>query len=623
MMLTTGTVLQNRYRVVSSLGQGGMGVVYRAWDIRLKGPVALKEMTPQPGLDPYTLTQLRQQFEQEAVVLAQLNHPHLVNVTDFFEEAGNTYLVMDFVEGESLADRIAREGALPEDQVLEWAEQLLDALGYCHAQGIIHRDVKPQNIIITPSPDALPLIGGAGGGAVLVDFGLVKLWDPHDPRTKTAMRGMGTPEYAPPEQYSTQSGHTGPYSDLYSLGATLYHALTGQTPLTATDRMSDPDQFVSLRGWNRRVSPQTDAAVLRSLELPRGKRFQSAQEMAVALSGEAHVSDHLTISKRRPTKVMKKTQPVVRQKRSIPTWGWVLGAVVLVGGGIGLALLTGTPSPPPVTSAFTATPTQSMSTTPLPSPTEEGLGDTWTRPADGMVMVYVPAGEFEMGSTEGESDEQPVHIVALDGFWIDRTEVTNAQYERCVADGHCSLPGWRISHTRDLYYGNNTYADYPVIYVRWTQAINYCAWAGARLLTEAEWEYAARGPQEFIYPWGAEFDGTRLNYCDANCEFDWADKTVDDGYADTAPVGSYPGGASWCGALDMAGNVWEWVADWYGDYPSGVQTNPLGPATGDHKVLRGASWNDDSSGVYCAVRLKHGTVYGSDHVGFRCARSSE
>ncbi|MEA3308177.1 MAG: serine/threonine-protein kinase, partial [Chloroflexota bacterium] len=223
-----------------------------------------------------------------------------------------TYLVMDFVKGESLADRIERQGALPEREVLVWAGQLLDALEYCHAQGIIHRDVKPQNVIITPE-----------GEAVLVDFGLVKLWNPHDLRTKTAMRGMGTPEYAPPEQYSTQTGHTGPYSDLYSLGATLYHALTGQTPLTATDRMSDPDQFVAVRGWNRRVSPQTDAAVLRSLELPRSKRFQSAQEMAAALSGEAHASDHLITSKRHSTKVMQQTSPVARPRRSVPIWVWV------------------------------------------------------------------------------------------------------------------------------------------------------------------------------------------------------------------------------------------------------------------------------------------------------------
>ena len=189
-MLTTGTILQNRYRIVSLLGQGGMGAVYRAWDMRLNVPVALKEMVPQPGLDSQTLAQLRQQFQQEANILARLNHPHLVRVTDFFEEENNAYLVMDFVEGESLADRIARQGALPETEVLSWAGQLLDALSYCHARGVIHRDIKPQNVVIRPD-----------GRAVLVDFGLVKLWDPSDPRTRTVMRGMGTPEYAPPEQY--------------------------------------------------------------------------------------------------------------------------------------------------------------------------------------------------------------------------------------------------------------------------------------------------------------------------------------------------------------------------------------------------------------------------------------
>jgi serine/threonine-protein kinase len=159
-MLTTGTILQSRYRIVSLVEQGGMAAVYRAWDMRLKVPMALKEMMPQPGLDPHTLAQLRQQFEQEATVLARLNHPHLVRVTDFFEERGNGYLVMDFVEGESLADRIKRDGVLPEAEVLAWADQLLDALAYCHSQGIIHRDVKPQNVIIR-----------ADGRAVLVDFG--------------------------------------------------------------------------------------------------------------------------------------------------------------------------------------------------------------------------------------------------------------------------------------------------------------------------------------------------------------------------------------------------------------------------------------------------------------------
>lgn len=264
----TGDVLQNRYRIVSLLGQGGMGAVYRAWDIRLKIPVAIKEMIPQPGLEAQTLTQLRQQFQQEAQVLARLNHPHLVRVSDFFEEGGNAYLVMDFVEGQSMAELIAQQGALPETRVLAWADQLLDALAYCHSKGVLHRDIKPQNVIIRPD-----------GRAVLVDFGLVKLWDPRDPRTRSAMRGMGTPEYAPPEQYGV-AGHTDPRSDLYSLGATLYHALTGRTPPEVTDRIADPSIFRPPRAIIPHISSRMEVAILKAMEMKRDSRWISAAEMA-------------------------------------------------------------------------------------------------------------------------------------------------------------------------------------------------------------------------------------------------------------------------------------------------------------------------------------------------------
>jgi len=228
-------MLQFRYRIVTLLGQGDMGAVYRAWDTRLNIPVAVKEILPQPNLAPDVLAQLRQQFQQEAIILARLNHPNLVNVTDFFEEQGNAYLVMEYIEGENLADRITRERAAPEPQVLVWMQQLLEVLSYCHQQGVLHRDIKPQNVIIR-----------SNGAAVLVDFGLVKLWNPHDPHTKAVMRGMGTPEYAPPEQYGTGL-YTDPSSDLYSLGATFYHVLTGRAPLTATDRMVAPENFADIR----------------------------------------------------------------------------------------------------------------------------------------------------------------------------------------------------------------------------------------------------------------------------------------------------------------------------------------------------------------------------------------
>jgi formylglycine-generating enzyme required for sulfatase activity len=214
-------------------------------------------------------------------------------------------------------------------------------------------------------------------------------------------------------------------------------------------------------------------------------------------------------------------------------------------------------------------------------------------------------------------DEFPPHLVALDGFWIDRTEVTNAQYRQCVEAGACQAPA--ACDWGEPAYGEVAKAGHPVVCLDWFGAAAYCEWAGARMPTEAEWEYAARGPQGLEYPWGNEFDGTRLNYCDVNCEESWADEAVDDGYADTAPVGSYPGGASWCGAVDMAGNVWEWVADWYGGYPSEDQTNPVGPTIGDRKVLRGGGWHNSQSDVRTARRGTGTLQYRAHNVGFRCA----
>jgi formylglycine-generating enzyme required for sulfatase activity len=249
------------------------------------------------------------------------------------------------------------------------------------------------------------------------------------------------------------------------------------------------------------------------------------------------------------------------------------------------------------------TPTRIPST----PPPDASLGDTWSRPSDGMEMVYVPGGTFEMGSTDGDSDEQPVHSVTLDSFWIDRTEVTNAQYARCVANGICSPRSKSSSPTRDSYYGDSQYDAYPVIYVNWSDATTYCEWAGGRLPTEAQWEYAARGPDGHIYPWGDNLpDDTLVNY--------------NFYVGDTTEVGSYPDGVSWVGALDMAGNVWEWVNDWYDGeyYASSPPKNPRGPGAGDWRMVRGGSWHDDEENVRAAYRL---IVHPDDRTGnngFRC-----
>ncbi len=222
-------------------------------------------------------------------------------------------------------------------------------------------------------------------------------------------------------------------------------------------------------------------------------------------------------------------------------------------------------------------------------PAQADHGDTWSRPADGMVMVYVPAGEFPMGSDEGDDlafdDEFPQHTVYLDAFWIDRTEVTVAMFRAYVGDtGHVTTAeeegggyawvegeGWKWVDGADWQhpFGQESAAqdDHPVVQVSGYDVMAYCEWAGGQLPTEAQWEKAAWGTDERIYPWGDAFGGNELNYCDANCPGDWRDEEHDDGYAFTAPVGSYPDGVSPYGALDMAGNVWEWVSDWYdGEY---------------------------------------------------------
>lgn len=275
MPFNQGDIIHSRYRIARLLGEGGMGAVYRAWDLNLKVPVALKEMRPDPSMPQKDLAELRQQFQQEARVLASLVHPNLPRVTDYFEWNNNSYLVMDFIEGDSLSELLVRQGSLPEQQVLGWAVQLLSALEACHERNIVHRDIKPHNIIICQD-----------GRAVLVDFGLVKLWDPKRPQTQRIVQGMGTPDYASPEHFGLlPHKHTEPRSDLYSLGATLYHALSGHEPPTALDRLLNSVSLAPLQKCGVKVHPNVDAAITQALSIEPEKRFDTAWGMSLALQG--------------------------------------------------------------------------------------------------------------------------------------------------------------------------------------------------------------------------------------------------------------------------------------------------------------------------------------------------
>ena len=274
MPLVPGQVVHGRYRIIAPLHKGGMGAVYEAMDSILNVRCAVKEMTPYPGTAGTEIPELREQFRQEARLLADLRHPNLPRVTDHFDEDGNAYLVMDFIYGKRLDEIIAQEGELPEEEVLDWTEQLIGALAHCHERGVIHRDIKPQNVIITPQ-----------GQAILVDFGLAKLMAPDDPRTRTVMRGLGTPEYAPPEQYDAKRGRTDARTDVYSLGATLYHALTGHAPPTVTERIVEPESLVPLRQHRRDLDKALEEVLKKAMALQPIQRFQSIERMREALFG--------------------------------------------------------------------------------------------------------------------------------------------------------------------------------------------------------------------------------------------------------------------------------------------------------------------------------------------------
>ena len=236
------------------------------------------------------------------------------------------------------------------------------------------------------------------------------------------------------------------------------------------------------------------------------------------------------------------------------------------------------------------TPTPTPTNLPLAVPSTASAGDTWTRPSDGTAMVYVPAGEFLMGSTDEDpdavdDDERPQHTVYLDAFWIDRTEVTNAQYRQCVERGPCREPRYPDDETSNA-------PDQPVQWVSWHDAQAYAEWVGGRLPAEAEWEKAARGTDGRIYPWG-----------DSPPDYRKAVSLSDGRHA--LPVGSCPAGASPYGALDMAGNLREWVTDWYDEDYYGISPmrNPQGPASGEKRVLRGGSLYSLHRGIRCAARF--------------------
>jgi len=692
MTLSPGSILHARYRIVRTLGQGGFGTMYRVWDTALGRPCALKE-----NLD--AAPEMQRQFLREAKILANLQHPNLPRVTDYFIEGQQQFLVMDFVEGQDLQEMLEdRGGPLPEEQVLPWMAQICDALAYLHTQKppVIHRDIKPANIKITP-----------GRQATLVDFGIAKVYDPH---AKTTVGAQAvTPGFSPHEQYG--QGVTDARTDIYALGATLYALLTGVEPPESIQRVVR-DPLILPRSLNPGLSLRTSSALVKALQVDATQRFQSAVDFKAALAPIAVPARGAPIRTLPPVSVAAAASlqpapahPAPVHPAAYPAtrpapWGWILavGSLSLLVLLLLIAVLRSQPAAAPRTTHFpshtdpVATRAEAAGSTGLPVTLSPAAAITHTQPlsktaslaryivqvgdtcaeiarrfgvpmstivalndlpsdcnllyvgqalwvparvdekatpkatstpvepvttqistVDAMVQVYIPASEFKMGSLDGDlnagDEEKPRHAVHLRAYWIDQTEVTNAMYALCVADGNCQPPKEVFSKTRPAYYDEPDYEDFPVIYVSWYDATAYCHWAGRRLPSEAEWEKAARGVAGQLYPWGDQPPGTeRANF--------------NNQVGDTSRVGSYPAGASPYGVLGMSGNVAEWVFDWYEPayYKVSPYSSPAGPDQGEFKVLRGGSWFNQLRSMRAAFRLWNYPDLRSETIGFRCAR---
>jgi formylglycine-generating enzyme required for sulfatase activity len=701
-MLTPNTTLQDRYRVVRLLGKGGMGAVYEAIDQRVSCVVALKETLV--GAD----SGWRRAFEREAGLLANLRHPVLPKVTDFFSEGDSEFLVMEFIPGYDLGELLELRGApFPQNQVLRWGNQLLTVLDYLHSHQppIIHRDIKPANLKLTRE-----------GEVFLLDFGLAKgaAGQMSTLKTSKSLRGF-TPKYAPIEQFH---GRTDPTSDLFSLAATFYHLLTNTMPADAPTRQAaiddgDPDPLQMIEELNPQASPRIAAVMYQAMAMNRRHRYGSAPEMKRAFqfaveederfaaeeeyrrvemrrlqqqqdtAEEDHRSRELEISmskldvhlKSEPDqRDFQQEQPVHRAEEK-PHQG-----VIDLGGtrptvpdaipvrltppqdlqkSTPISQVEGSASGAavqPVKSAVRETQFRSdWVSTPfadsraigrqvldlvrnrrvavtviaivsivatalimllmwnrLPDPnmpvsgtqpfqTKDALKteNKPSQPSPPEGMAYVPGGTFMMGRDDGDEYERPAHTVTVKPFFIDRYEVANEDYEKFVKATNRKPPSNWKSRTYP-----ETAARKPVTWVTWDDAVAYAQWAGKRLATEEEWEFAARGTDGRRYPWGNEWGASLANAAGA--------------LGRMSDVGTYKGKSPF-GGFDMVGNAWEWTESGLKAYPGGQLPEQPGVNT---KVLRGGSYKSNKTQATATYRLgwrANGETSYSE-AGFRCVK---
>jgi formylglycine-generating enzyme required for sulfatase activity/tRNA A-37 threonylcarbamoyl transferase component Bud32 len=677
-----GTTIAEKYLVQAVVDGGGTAVVYRAFHQLWKRPVALKVFRTPPHIDDAARTALFERFVVEGRLLAELSErcsavlqARDIGTVTTASDGRVPYMVLEWLEGSTLErvleDEAAR-GATP--RTLPEAMRLLDpiaqALDLAHRRGIVHRDVKPSNLFVVGDPATAEVT------VKLLDFGIAKVVE--DARSAGAFRKTDvftafTPAYGAPEQFSRAIGTTGPWTDVFALALVLLELASGRAPLPgdtleelgAASTRGDERPSLARTGITR--SLEVEVVFARAVTVDPGERYASVEAFwtdlrravdAEALGGTAQTlpesSSASAVVRAKPERVSSPREVAdtvaaaapTSLSRRVPRALWIT-APLLLASAAGLWLAVSRPaifagrasrsSPAASSALLAAAPPSSAPVAPVAAAPPVACPET---------MVLVPAGSFFMGSDERdvEEHERPAHKVRLDAYCIDRTEVTAAAYAACVETGACA-GAWSENDWAGIAKSDHATFDplcnarspssrgsHPANCVSFGQARDFCAATGARLPSEAEWELAARGTDGRRYPWGdAEPTSARLNACGAECVA-WGRKRGvdlagmygdDDGWPATAPVGSFPAGASPYGALDMTGNVWEWVEDRYGPYASAESHAPVGPATGEERVLRGGAWNGSMSAwVRPSYRFSATPALKSHGIGFRCARAA-
>lgn len=636
--IQAGDELQGRYRLECILGRGGMGVVWKAFDTQLDKPVAIKLLPPEVGQDGRALERLK----AEARRGQSLAHPGIVSLHDFQLDPrrGNAaFLVMEFVEGRTLSELLKdHPEGLPRKQVIAWAAQLAEAIDFAHAKKILHRDIKPGNIMIDES-----------GNARLIDFGIGR--EVRNTMTEVSQRtdSSGTPAYMSPQQLM---GENHPTNYVYSLAATLYECLCGTPPFR--------DGHVQTQILHKPASPipgqpdSVNAALLAGLAKTTEARPISAHALATAMARVKKPQSTATRAAMDPptTRTLlampSETSPQPISPSGVPAPAVATAhQLVTESGDLPLLDLYDSPVAPtptgrgrPIVGLIAAIAVvtllfwavfrlvydaqrEAVPPSPQHEPTQSAPGHLARKPvefAPGVTaeFVYIDApgvapDGFLMGSpaTEEErgSDEIQHRVKLTKGFSMQTTEVTQAQWEAVMGTNPSSFKNG---------------ARYPVEQVSWEDCHQFSAKLGARgvaarLPTEAEWEFACRAGSTTPFSFGETISTDEANY-DGNSSYGPGSMGV---YREqTTAAGVFP--ANEWGLHDLHGNVWEWCEDSYGDYArGGVSTDPSGSQTGNHFVIRGGSYLYSPRYLRSASRDKseRGGRYRS--VGFRLCLDSE